>query len=356
MRYTQSWEQSKKRFEALWEREVTDRCCIAVTAPRDKDWHPAPPPSSPEELSLYYTDPEWVLKRHLDRFEHTYFGGDALPCIPIDFGPEAHAGYFGAPYEFAPDTVWFSPVIRDWETDRLAFDPQNSFFQLQKKLAEVLTAESGGRYFVSSSDNDSAIDCLASLRGAEALMMDFYDAPDRIREAQQTVLEEWAYTERAFFEVTRAANDQGSCQAWLNTWSPGLHTHIQCDLSVMLSPAIFDRFVLPELTRMCDLLDHSIYHLDGVEETIHLNSLLSIGRLDMVQWMNCDKQLPSSRYIPILRRIQEAGKALHLFCQPWEVETLLTELSSRGLYLVTAADSPEDAEQILRLAEKLTHE
>ena len=34
MYYKEDWEASRKRFEALWQGETLDRCCISVTAPR----------------------------------------------------------------------------------------------------------------------------------------------------------------------------------------------------------------------------------------------------------------------------------------------------------------------------------
>ena len=50
-------------------------------------------PEGQEQLKQYYTDPEYILERNLARFEKTYFGGDAFPCIFSYWGTGGHAKY-----------------------------------------------------------------------------------------------------------------------------------------------------------------------------------------------------------------------------------------------------------------------
>ena len=60
--------------------------------------------------------------------------------------------------------------------------------------------------------------------------------------------------------------------------------------------------------------------------------------------------------IPLLKEIQKNGKGLNLSCEAKEVETLLKELSSKGLFLATWVDDKQQADDLLKLAAKLTHE
>ena len=60
---------------------------------------------------------------------------------------------------------------------------------------------------------------------------------------------------------------------------------LQCDFSYMISPAMFERFVMPDLAACCDALDHGFYHLDGKGEIRHLEMLLSLERLRGIQWI-----------------------------------------------------------------------
>ena len=53
-------------------------------------------------------------------------------------------------------------------------------------------------------------------------------------------------------------------------------------------------------------------------------------------------------YIPVYKRIQKACKAFLLFCEINEVETLLSELSPKGLYLnVSSASSETEARELI---------
>jgi hypothetical protein len=51
-----------------------------------------------------------------------------------------------------------------------------------------------------------------------------------------------------------------------------------------------------------------------------------------------------------------AGKCIHIFCDPDEVEILLSNLSSRGLFLVTKTDTEEEAKSLLKQAAKWTRD
>jgi hypothetical protein len=52
-------------------------------------------------------------------------------------------------------------------------------------------------------------------------------------------------------------------------------------------------------------------------------------------------------WIPLLKRIQEAGKLLHLSVSPHEIESLLGELSPKGLMLSTGCSTEAEARELL---------
>jgi hypothetical protein len=53
----------------------------------------------------------------------------------------------------------------------------------------------------------------------------------------------------------------------------------------MISPQMFERFVLPDLLACCEFLDYAFYHLDGKGQLPHLNMLLALERLRGIQWV-----------------------------------------------------------------------
>ena len=141
---------------------------------------------------------------------------------------------------------------------------------------------------------------------------------------------------------------------WLRTWAPGMHAQMQCDISVMISNQMFNRFIVPELTEQCRFLDYALYHFDGIEQLRHLDSLLSISGLDAIQWTQVAGQPPVTDYIPELIKIQKAGKSLIIHVSPGQIKPLMEQLSSKGLYLLTDAGSPQEADEIIHRGKTYT--
>jgi len=61
-------------------------------------------------------------------------------------------------------------------------------------------------------------------------------------------------------------------------------------------------------------------------------------------------------WVPLLKRIQRAGKLVHITVPANEVEPLLQELSPKGLMLDTYCSTEDEARELLRKACKWTHE
>ena len=356
MDYMKDWEKTKQRFAAFWRGEYLDRCCIAVTAPMGPPL-PKPGPDAPqEELVRYWTDGEAILQRSLAQFERTYFAGDAFPQIFLNLGAAGHAAFFrGADYRFA-DTVWFTEWIHDIETDAVAFDPAAPLYRKTLELARFFATESRGRFLVSMPDTCGNLDALAHMRGNENLLLDLYDAPEWIERTLPAIQQAWERVISAVYEAVRDVNDGGSCVGWLNTWAPGLHAQMQCDFSVMISPQDYARFVMPELRAQCARLDYALYHLDGMEQTRFLDLLLAQPDLRAIQWTWVEGQPSPVEFLPVLRRIQQAGKGLVLpGCALRDLPELLEGLSARGLLICAEASSPEEVDAAVRLAERLAH-
>ena len=152
-------------------------------------------------------------------------------------------------------------------------------------------------------------------------------------------------------------NNQGACSAgWLQVWSPGLMSQMQCDLSVMISEDDFNTFAMPELRKQCDFLQFPLYHFDGQEQRRHLQSLLSLEKLRVIQWTSVVGQPSPVEYLPALQAMQKAGKSIFLMLKPYEIEPIMQGLSSKGLHFSVEAQSVEEADAIVKLVEKLSHE
>lgn len=362
MLYKEDWDKVRKRFEALWEREIIDRCCISVMAPK-KSGFQVPSTSktydSPDDLEerrKYWSDPDTILKKYITRFENTYHGGEALPEIFLNLGAAGNANYFGSKAVYGKTSIWFDPIMETIDSEKVKFEPNSELYVKGKEIAKYLCKEGKNKFFVSMPDNAVGIDVLSHLIGADNLLMELYDKPDEIKKAVKIIKDNWVHVSSEFYDIIRDCNYGGSCVGWLNTWAPNTHAQIQCDMSVMISKPMFDEFVMDELRCGSEELKYPLYHLDGQEQIRHLDSLLSIEKLKMIQWTSVEGQPPATDFIPTLKKIQEAGKCLLLNVRPRYVEKLMTELSSKGLYIVTDCETVDEADSLVKLVEKLTHE
>jgi hypothetical protein len=356
--FPETWDKSKERLAALWRNEILDRCCLAVTAPRDEAYYqPVPFPEDPEDQEAYWLDGEQVLSRYLHRFEHTVYLGEAFPQVSLNLGPAGGAGYFrGCRVSYTQRTVWFHPHILDWRKDPIVFDPRSLLYRKTIELAEYFVRQSGGAYFVSMPDIAGNLDTLAHMRGVENLLVDLELNAGMVHQGLAEIQEVWRRVNGEVYDIVRENNDGGSTIGWLSSWAPGYHAQMNCDLSGMISPAHVSEFVVPELEEQARILEYPLYHLDGFEQVKHLDAYLAVENIGIVQWTCVAGQPPPMSFLPELRRIQAAGKGLLIKVEAGWVEPLLQELSSRGLLLVTEADSVAHGKHLLDLAARLTHD
>ncbi|MGI5959267.1 MAG: hypothetical protein ACOX60_07630 [Massiliimalia sp.] len=356
MNFLDQHEKTLKRYDYLWHNEILDRCCISVTAPKDPDHlYQDNKPTSKEDLKRWYTDGEWIVTRNLKKIDHTYYAGDALPCIFPYFGTGGHAKYIcpESNVEYEPDTIWIHPSIKDLQSYCYDFDPNtNPVFQQEKKLLEYFASEAKGRYFVGMPDNCGSYDALAQLRGNEELLIDLLTDPDNVKYAGKKIVQILKSSGDILFNAVKDNCCGGSFQGWMNLWAPGKLMQLQCDLSVMISPDIFREFIVDELTESSEWLDYAVYHMDGIEQIRHLDTILQIPKINMIQWVQVDGQPPATEYIPVLQKIQKSGRGLTIIISKHQIKDLLENLSPKGLNLVVQdASSPDEADRIVKLAE-----
>lgn len=353
------WELIKKRFDALWACELIDRCCASVVSWKDDrlpedmtETHPDP--NDPDDIEDYWKNPQRVLKRNLNYINQCFYAGEAFPVICPYFAPAGHAEFFGGKPHYGLGTIWFEPTIFDLEKQQPCFDPNNKSLKEQLDLYQYLVDHSEGRYLVSMPDHVGAADALSHLMGSETLLIEMIERPKLVKKAIDAINDGLEIISKSFYRVVKD-EDGGSTIGWLGTWGRGLHMQMQCDLSVMLSPESFRKFLIPELERQMDWIDYPLYHLDGMAQLRHLDMLLGLPRLKMIQWTNVVGQPPPIAFINDFKRIQQAGKCLYLSVSPEEIPLIMDSLSSKGLFLSVNAENESDAMRLLDLIQKHTH-
>ena len=115
----------------------------------------------------------------------------------------------------------------------------------------------------------------------------------------------------------------------------------------MIGPDMFDEFVKPELAATCKKLENAFYHLDGIGELPHLDSLLSIKELKGVQWVPGDGK-PDTRYWPeVYRKINDAGKLIQIFGSMESLDAIAGQIgTAEGIVLIAGYDISQEADAI----------
>jgi 5-methyltetrahydrofolate--homocysteine methyltransferase len=350
-------EKYKERCLAFWYREYVERCTIAIYAPAGPDYKNInkflDKIEMPGNFKTFWTDSEYIVENNTRRFHSTYFIGEAVPNLFINLGPGVTASYLGCTPHFTQDTVWFEQFINDWEKDDYDFDEYNCMWEKTCEITQLAVSKSAGeKYFVSLTDLSGVIDVMAHMRGVQNLCFDMVEKPEVVKKARDKILEDWFRCLTALYNMTRE-NNKG-CMNRHGIWAPDLYYPLQCDFSALISPKMFEEFVLPEIQEECKRMKYAEYHLDGQDALKHLDCLLSIPELDAIQWQPGVNGGPMVKWIPLLKKIQKAGKSIVLVdIEPDEVETIVDELSPNGMFISTKCQSKEEALDLLRVVEAI---
>ena len=152
------------------------------------------------------------------------------------------------------------------------------------EMIERATACAPGRYFVWLADLHGGMDALSAMRGREQLCLDMIERPDTIKNIMETVITP------LWFDIYDGMRQpiqekQIGTSIWLTAWSPGKWYPTSYDFAALISPEMFDEFILPDITAEVAWLDHSLYHLDCPDAIQHLDSLIGIPGLGGIQWV-----------------------------------------------------------------------
>ncbi len=328
------------QYEAWWQCR-NEQPLLYVPAP----WPPPAGalPAPPDDPKDNYLDAATIAARYRALAQAVEWHGASYPQFS-PFPPSA--AFFGAQAVFSDRTIWHEAVLK--EVGELAgirlHDELPLFQRFMDMLVEVIP-QAQGEFAVAMPNLFGPLDLLESLRGGTHLAMDLVDEPELVKEAQQVILAGWR---KIYDDSMPILSPQftGTIACALPVWSPGRCYMAQCDFSAVISPRMFEEFVVPELEAQAAHLDDLIYHLDGPDASRHLEMLLALPCIKAIQWQKGVNGGPTLRWLTLMQRIQAAGKALLVDCLPGEVEELCQSLKPAGLYLATAAESTEQAEAL----------
>jgi 5-methyltetrahydrofolate--homocysteine methyltransferase len=354
--YRPDWQEGRRRLATWWNGGDIGRPAIAVTVPRETPLEEIPelPPPAGCLAPMYTTrSMEFRVNRALRACVSTEYLGEAAPSVSAgDLAPNCLALYLGCQGVEGYDTTWCEPFINDTDCDGFGYDPANFYWRFSLEAFRRVRPLAHGKFLQQFPDLIEGLDTLAAMRGTERLLTDLVERPDWVRTSLRRVTDLYFRYYDVLYDLLR--DEVGGSVFWL--WAPGRLTKLQCDFSAMISPAMFGEFMVPILCEMTERVSYSLYHWDGPGAIVHLDHLLSVPRLGMIQWTPGagSEDTPHPRWWPLYHRILDAGKKLMVGAD--STDDLLAykrEFGGRckGICISTWATTRAEAEEMLRAME-----
>ena len=341
------WERIERDYTAWWAHELP-RPLVYLTG---KEYDPRITyPQVHDFISNYpFSMPaEEVIALFTPHLEATRYYGDAYPRWWVNFGPGIVAGFLGAKVHSVPETVWFEPAeLRAAKDLHLTYQADNPWWLRVQDLTRAALDAWEGQVQVSHTDLGGNLDILASLRTTEGLLYDLYDAPEEIDRLVCELTQLWL---RYYDELDAMIYPRCRGRSpWAPIWSKETTYMLQCDFSYMISPQMFERFVVPDLVACCEHLEHGFYHWDGPGQIPHLDLLLSIPRLRGIQWIPGEGNPPADQWPHLLKRIIEAGKLCQVYVSAEGALNIVRTIGGKGFLLAIQDEmSAEEATAFLK--------
>ena len=209
------------------------------------------------------------------------------------------------------------------------------FLRFTKMLCEM----AGDRFAVGQPIMRGPCDLAGTLLGQKEMVYYFYDDPD-------TIIGLIEGYEGFFLDIMRRQKKLipsfhgGYSIGFYDLWCPGECIWFQDDLTSLLSPSLYEQYVLPVHSRLASSYEYSLIHLHPASFFI-LDYLLDIPQLKCIQ-VNKDIGGPSVKeMLPYLSRIQNTKNlVISGDFTDEELELLHSGLSPQGVYLIRI-DSPD---------------
>ena len=337
--------ESMKRIYAWYECEMVDRVPVRFTA-HNEEFETVDSTDAWSTLKNRWYDVEYQIKH----FEDSLTGpllGETFPVFWPNLGPNVYAAMLGAEIEFGDVTSWVHPVLNSTaEYEKIKFDPDGEYIKKLMELTDYALERCSNKYMVGYTDMHPGLDGLDALRGTTGLCMDMYDDPKALHRLLERCFAPFFLVMDMMHEKLKA-NNQLSV-SWMNIPSYESMHIPSCDLGSMISQPLFNEFSLPYIKKEIVHFEHNIFHLDGKGVANHIDVLLDLPQINAIQWVQgVGNDQPIMQWLPLIKKIQDAGKGVIVDLQLSELEEFISEMSPVGIYLCISESDLDIQKDIL---------
>ncbi len=345
------FDQAIDRIYAWYEQQMIDRPPVRFTRHNaeyeaaDDTWK-----DGWRDLKDKWFDEEYQIETFVKQLHGKRFLGETFPIYWPNLGPNVFAALYGSELEFAEVTSWAQPILSDYD-QTVALDWQCGYLRKLESLTRSALEVCRGQFLVGYTDLHPGLDWLAALRGTELLLLDMVDQPDRLGPFLEIGTPDFLALFDYFDSMLKEAGQPSI--TWMGIPSFGRMHIPSCDFSAMISPRHFKRFALPALLAEVGHMTHNVFHVDGKGVARHLETILQMPNVQAIQWVQgMGDDLPIMQWVPLIKRIQAAGKSVVVDLSPAELEEFIGAVRPEGIFLTMASADEAEEQAILK---RITH-
>lgn len=362
VQFKNNWAETKQRFDAWFRHEKTGRPLMNLWAVRGEADAMAIPEAAYDSCEEQYLSVEKNFQNTLAAYSRLKPMAEAFPQFSMNLGAGSMALYLGAEPVFRPDTVWFSHFLQDYqESLPLRYDENNVWWKRHQDIVrrQVEIARDTD-LMVCIPDIIENIDILSSIRDPQTCCFDLYDCPDEVAEALKNISDIYMRYYDAFYDIVKSPDGYAAYTAF-SIMGREKTAKIQCDFAALISPGQFDELILPSLRRQCEEIPYTLYHLDGPECLVHVDSLMKIESLKALQWTPGARNPGSGdeQWYPLYTKVRQAGKGLWITLVDYTpdeavqcADKLVKTFGPEGFYFHFPEMSASEADALLCKAER----
>jgi 5-methyltetrahydrofolate--homocysteine methyltransferase len=354
LKHAPNFEETKKRFEAWWNRSCIGRPMMKLPCIREKPLAPLVEIPETNDAEKIHCDPERKVNIYRNFLNSHILMAETLPNTNINIGPGSMATYLGAPPVFDERTVWYEKIVDDWNDFDFKFDPDNYWIKRHLDLIAKQCELSNGEFYVGIPDIIENVDILSSLRGPKDFCYDLIDEPELVHQCLDKLDELYFKYYDAFYDIVKD-DEGGSVYTAFEIWGKGKTVKVQCDFSALMNPSQYREFVQPRLAKQCSKMNNSLYHLDGPDAIPHLDAVLEIKEIDALQWVpgSGNTSPDDERWFFIYDKVKAAGKSLWIVVSSIEkADAIVKRYGPEGLYLLFPEMTEKEGVSLLKKAER----
>jgi len=230
-----------------------------------------------------------------------------------------------------------SPIVSD-------FDVSNPWVAKALEFTKVIAGHSNSRYPLATPRFRGIADLLAALYGNEVFIFKFKESPKEIKEVCERLTDFWINFAKAILdEIPLFHGGVGSF--YYNMWAPADSVWHQEDAAALLSPSIYEEFILPCDIRIAESFNGCFMHMHPtgfypykqlLETPMTCLELhIDAGGPDAEELYSVHKQILEKKPLLIWGRIPEK-----------DLDWIFGKLPHQGLAVNVAVDSVDQAKRL----------